>query len=92
MEELQKKILLDLDSAIDAKTQSIVANLFTKGGGGGGAGGVVNSRNPMAKSNLNTPTISRSFCTDEDEGGGAIGGVSTGGGPGNIYYRHSSAG
>jgi hypothetical protein len=46
----------------------------------------------MAKSNLNTPTIARSFCTDEDEGGGAIGGVSTGGGPGNIYYRHSSAG
>ena len=70
MEDLSKKILTDVEVIVDTKTQSIVANLFTKAGSGAAGG---NSRNPIVKSFANTPTIARSFRsgTPDDEEGGA---------------------
>ncbi len=46
MEAIHQKILAGVDTAIDARAQIVINNMFTKGG----AGGIVSSRNPASKS------------------------------------------
>ena len=46
MEAIHQKVLSGVDTAIDARAQIVINNMFTKGG----AGGIVSSRNPASKS------------------------------------------
>jgi hypothetical protein len=46
MEAIHQKVLSGVDTAIDARAQIVINNMFTKGG----AGGITSSRNPASKS------------------------------------------
>lgn len=46
MEAIHQKVLSGVDTAIDARAQIVINNMFTKGG----PGGITSSRNPASKS------------------------------------------